>query len=197
MLIRTTRTLWRVGGCSFSWWSDHIDIEVTKPRWSYSDTVAKMTRRWDFPLRKSSFLIGLRWERASFFNDAIFQPDLSSGKSHRREQTTVASPSKTRSVCINRHIYIQCCLSKLNHLYRRWRDPLYPRVPRPGSQFCSHLRRRVRRSRKRNIYYINSNLLHLFISYILQYIPTYITYIPYYCMILLFFFSLYFWINVL
>ena len=80
---------------------DHFDIEVivdiSKTRWSYSDTVAKMTRRWDFPLRKSSFLIGLRWERASFLDDLTFQPDLSSGKSQRREQTTVASPSKTRS----------------------------------------------------------------------------------------------------
>ena len=80
---------------------DHFDIEVivdiSKTRWSYSDTVAKMTRRWDFPLRKSSFLTGLRWERDSFFDDLTFQPDLSSGKSRRREQTTVASPSKTRS----------------------------------------------------------------------------------------------------
>ena len=154
-------------------------VEISKTRWLYSDMVAKMTRRWDFPLRKSSFLIGLRWHRDSFFDDLTFQPDLSSGKSQRREQTTVASPSKTRSA-----FYSMLSLWNLNHLHRRWRDPLYPRVPRPRSQFCSHLRRRVRRSRKRNIF-----------QHKMEYIPTYITYILSYFMILLFFFSLHFWIN--
>ena len=118
LLFRTTRTLWRVGGCSFSWWSDHIDIEVifdiSKTRWSYSDTVAKMTRRWDFPLRKSSFLIGLRWHWDSFFDDVTFQPDLSSGKSHRREQTTVASPSKTRSAFIHIYMHINVNIRTFN-----------------------------------------------------------------------------------
>lgn len=57
-------------------------------------------------------------------------------------------------ICILMLIYVHSMLPlKLKpRLYRRWRDPLYPRVPRPRSQFCSHLRRRVRRSRKRNIF---------------------------------------------
>ena len=131
LLCRTTRTLWRVGGCSFSWWSDHIHIEVivdiSNTRWSYSDTVAKMTRRWDFPLRKSSFLIGLRWDQtlSSIMSnfDQIYPPESRSEES--KLQSRLLQKLGLHS--------IQCSLWNLNHLHRRWRDPLYPWVPRPRS----------------------------------------------------------------
>ena len=137
---------------------DHFDIEVivdiSKTRWSYSDTVAKMTRRWDFPLRKSSFLIGLRWDQTlssimSNFNQ-IYPPESRSEES--KLQSRLLQKLGLHS--------IQCSLWNLNHLHRRWRDPLHPWVPRPCTQFCSHLRRRVRRSRKRNIF---QHILHTLI----------------------------------
>ena len=68
---------------------------------------------------------------------------------------------------------IQCSLSNLNPIFRRWCDPLYARVPRPCSQLCSHLRRRVRGSRKRNIFQytlrnIFQHILHNIFKHILH-----------------------------